>query len=311
MNRYTADNFKRITGAADSYKKSVANALNNYRQAMERAEHESKAYKEERAYLSSKKASAATTARNAIAVAEAAFTGTVKAEAGSLREEMGNHLLSAPTEKFIGVLRTFHDFGIVPTKAEINALLTLASGNTLSLKALDATLAKTGSPYRVKFDDTAALEKDLDALDRLAEGNFMYSPPKLHREACDLFDGTKRMIRNQAGELVDLGYKWSSASILTASAFFTSQVDALDGMAKRWTDSVLPTIFKPEAYPDRTDDATGEKISGAADYVADYEATAGAAEITDNPDAPTRAGEIGKTTAQEAARSREILKMYM
>lgn len=304
MNKYNKTTFENIKKAAKDYQQEVTTALYKYRQAAEQA----KQYKDETGHI----AAAKTNARNAIKIAENAFTSTVKAEVGSLKDELRRHLVTAPNDKYLAALNVYNTYGFAPGKAEIAALMEQAAGNSLSLRALDAVLQKTGSKWRVKVPGAEDFESDLEKLERLAEGHIMYSPTDYHTEAVAVFGGTPRPIRRDVdGQYIETGFRWDSVSMLTASGGFTNRIKELDAMAARWTDSVLPTIYDAEVYKGYTDEKTGAEISGAQEFAEDYHATATAGEIVKNPDAGAEhAREQGKARAQAEARAREVVDMY-
>lgn len=302
MNKYAKDTFNTIKGAAHTYTEAVTRALTTYRSESEAA----KQYKDEIGRTEAAK----TNARNSIKAAEDTFTATVAAEVETLKGELKRHLVTVPSDKYFAVLDVYAKYGMTPGKSEVAALMEQAAGNSLALRALNAVLDKTKSEWRVNVPDAGDFERDLDALERLAEGHIMFSPQGLHTENSAVFKDTPQLHRNDNGEYVDRGYRWSSPSILTATGDFTSKIAALDGMSERWTQSILPTIYRADVYKGHVD-KDGNEITGAEEFVEDYHATATAGEIVKNPDAETeRASEQGKARAQADAKAREIVDMY-
>lgn len=311
MNKYNAASFEKIKKAADEYRACVTRTLDNYAAKISAAQDESKAYKDEQSIFAGKKAAAVTYARNAIALAENAFTGTVKGEIEQLRDELHRHLVTAPSEKFLAALGVYATYNLAPGKEEVSALVEQAGGNSLALRALDAVLQKTGAKWRVDVPGAADFEADIAKLERLGEGHLMYRPDGHHVEACAVFEGTPRLLRTDAGEYRDAGYTWGSVNIITASADFNHRISELEGMSQRWTESVLPTVFDAETYKGHKDKATGAEISGEQEYIEDYTATAQAGEIVENGDAGAMiAAEQAKQRAAADARAREVLAYY-
>ena len=311
MNRNVAETFNKIKDAAKHYEYAVTAALEKYRDTMRAAEQESKAYKDEAGRIAAAKTNATMTAQNTINVAEHDFCAVVRSEADVLKDELGRHLLTAPAEKFLAALGVYHTFGIAPTKAETTALMTMAAGNSLSLRALNACLEKTGAAYRVKVPGAEDFEKDLAKLERLAEGHMVYSPQGLHTEACAVWNGTPRLVRRDDGEYIDLGYKWDSIGLISGTAAFIGSINELENMNNRWTQAVLPTVYTPESYKGHTDPKTGEKISGEQEYIEDYNATAQAGEITEDDNSRAMiAAEQAKQRAAEDARAKQVLAYY-
>lgn len=311
MNKYVDNSFKKIKGAAAAYQRKVADALGQYKRTMDAAAEQARQYKDEAAHIAGAKAGAITTARNAIKIAQNDFSAVVGAEISVLRDELSRHIAAVPNDNYIHLLRVYGDFGIVPSRMEIDSLLTQAGNSTLSLRVLNRTLEKVGSEYRVEYQDTGELEADIAALDKLATEPIMYSPDGLHPAAVDVFGGTRRPVRLVAGgPLTDqAGFVWDNTSLITASLAFEAAIAGLDPMSERWNTSVAPKIYDAKVYADRRDEQTGAEISGAEEFVRDNTAPTG--RVVEDQDAGAKlAGEIAKRAAAEGAKAREVLNYY-
>ena len=310
MNKYIKASFDKIEGAAAAYRRRVTEALTKYKQTMDRATEQAKEYKDEAAHVAGAKAGAVTTARNSIKTAQSDFSAIVGAEIGTLRDELNRHIAVVPNGNFIDLAKVYVDFGIIPSRMELDNLVAQAGNNTLSLRVLNTVLQKVNAPYHVEFQDTSELEADIAALERLATEPIMYSPDGLHPAAVDVFKGVPRLVRLVAGEpLTDHGFRWDNTSLITASTAFESAVAALDAMAERWNSSVPPKVYDAQVYADHRDEQTGAEISGAAEFVRDNTAPTG--RVAEDQDAGARyAGEIAKRTAAENARAKEVLDYY-
>ncbi len=311
MNKFISSTFDTIKSAEADYRGSVQSALLDYRRTMEKATTESKQYKDETAYIDSKKATARRVAQFAIKSAENGFTGVLKAEVASLRDDLHKHLTTRPSAAFLDALRLYYDFDITPSHAEIEALMELNGGNTLGYRAINRTLEKTGAEWRIDAPDSAAYEADLAALEKLVYGHFMYGPEGFHHEMVEVFGGMPHLRLREDGSTYDLGDKWDNTSILLASSDYKGRTGAIDAMSERWSSTVLPSLKHVTAYEDKTDPKTGETVTAAQQLAGDIKATAHAPEIT-KPDAAAEwARERARKRAETAAQAREDAKKFI
>ena len=293
MNRNNREIFNRIRKAATNYQNDTRKALTTYRQSIENARSYAAKFKDEESIFNQKKAEATNTARMALASAENAFTGCVQAEIPGLKEELTRHLTARPSAAFLDTLRVYNDFGIVPSRSEIEAMIAANEGNALGLRALNAVLDRTGSDVRVSVPDASTYEADIAALEAMTKGGNTWTPNDLHTEAVAVYSGQQR----------PNGYAWDGVSLITARAGFESKVKGLDGMSERWTSSVVPTVFVSEQY--------SGGASGAKEYVEDRAATAKAAEVVQNQDAAAdHARQMAHERAEADHRAAEIMASY-
>ena len=273
MNRSAKNAFMNIQGAAITYQNSVVNALKKYEEERQKAKTEAAAFKDEDSRFYAMNQALKSNARNAISRAEQSFTETVKSELASLRSELSAHLLTAPSSQMISTLALYRDFGIVPSKAEISALVQMAAGNTLALRCINGLLDSTKAGYTVVFPSSEALESDLDAIEKLSFGHFNYSPAGLHVIACEVYGGQPVIFTRSDGSTYENGTKIDPISLISSRAFFEHNLKMLEEMAARWTENVLPSIqqLKTDLYPD------GDK--GKEEFAADKRATADSAQI--------------------------------
>lgn len=278
MNRSNRNAFDRIKTAGTDYQNAVKEALFRFRQADAEAHEESKQYKDEARIYEAKRAAAVANARNAITLAENAMTGTISAEIDGLRDEAFQHIASRPNAAFLDCLKVYNDFGIQPSKFEVEGLLKQNGGNTLGIRAINRLLEKTDSKFRVEAPDGATFEKDLAALERLSRGGSMYSPIDYHTEMVEVFGGSPRLMHRDDGSTYDGGYKWDSVSLITARVGFEKSLADLDGMSERWSKAVLPSAAQVLEYKPQTD-KEGKTVTAAEQYIADYEATVDGATV--------------------------------
>ena len=287
MNRGTKSSFQHIQAAAENYRKSVIDVLKKYEAEKANAAEDVKQYKDEEGMLAARTSVLKTNARNAIKRAEQAFTGTVRTELDSLRTELANHLMNTPSQQFIHTLALYRDFGIVPGKAEISALVQMASGNTLGLRCLNSLLSSSKAGYTVVFPSSEDLCADLETIEKMSYGNIWYSPNALHSVALEVFAGQPVTFTRPDGTTYENGTTVNNITLITHRSFFESNLKALDAMAERWTDSVIPTIAQLDSlYP------SGE--AGKAEFESDQKSTADAAQIEKEP----KMVDTGKSSAK-------------
>lgn len=299
MNKYTKTTMQEIQDAIEDYRHNVKKALHSYRQQMEKAETEASLLKDEESYLAGKKAKADVAARLDIQSAEYALCTDLKLRIAELRTDLHKHLITAPSEKFTAALRIYSDFGLKPSIEEVRALLELAAGSTLGIRALNSVLRKNNMKP-VTAPDATDFEADLAALDRLAEGNFMWSDSDHLHELTAIFKGMPQPERMPNGTYRTGGHRWDSISIVTATGDFNARVSALDEMQARWSENVLPTYYDAEVY------------ESPEEFVEDYQATAQAAQIEPGSDdgIPTAIKKNIESLAAANAKAAAVRDMY-
>ena len=201
------------------------------------------------------------------------MTGTISAEIDGLRDEAFQHIASRPNAAFLDCLKVYNDFGIQPSKFEVEGLLKQNGGNTLGIRAINRLLEKTDSKFRVEAPDGATFEKDLAALERLSKGNFKYSPKEFHTEMTAIYRDTPRLFSRDDGSTYDAGYQWDGVSLIAASVDFENKIAALDSMGERWSKAVLPSMAQVKEYKPQTD-KDGKTITAAEQFIADRKSTA-------------------------------------
>lgn len=299
MNKYTATTMKEIQDAITDYQHNIKKTLHTYRQQMQKAEGEAAAFKDEKSYIADKKAKADAIARLDIQSAEYALCTELKHHIAELRTDLHKHLTTAPPEKFTAALRTYSDFGLKPSIEEVRAMLELAAGNTLGIRALNSVLRKNNMKP-VTAPDATDFEADLAALDRLAEGNFMWSDSDHLHELGAIFKGMPQPERMPNGNFFTGGRRWDDISIIIATGDFNERVKALDEMQARWSENVLPTYYDAEVY------------ESPEEFVEDYQATAQAAQIEPGSDdgIPTAIKKNIERQAAANAKAADVWDMY-
>ena len=296
MNRKNKNSFERIQGAVSSYQSSVKEALFRFRQADTQAKEDSKQYVDAEGRYQAQRTELVNTARQSIESAKELFNKTVKTEIGELSRELGSHTMNRPSPALLDNLRTFRDFNLQPSKSDISALLEMAGGNTLGLRAINSVLKATKSPLRVVFPDTETFEKDLEALEKLTDESAVWTPIDFHHEGCAIYGGQPRP--NYPGST------WGNTSLTIARAAYESQLKGLSDMSGRWVNDIIPSIAQvKELYKDSED--------AAEQYLADRQATGASATVEPNKaEAIEHAETMARQRAEADNRAREVLSNY-
>lgn len=308
MNKYISSTFDDLKRAETDYRDAVKSALVDYRRTMSRATEEAKQYKDESAHINGKKATAAHNARVAIQMGENAFTVALNVAVKSLRDDLHQHLTTRPSPAFLDAVKLYHDFGIRPSRAEIEALMTLNGGSSLGYRVINQVLKDTHSEYTIDAPDSAAYEADLAALEKLAHGNIRFVPDGYIHEMGEVYGGEKRLFMRDDGTTYDMGYRWDTTSLLMASAGYKEGAGAIEAMSDRWSSTVLPSLKHITAYEDNEE--TGE--TAAQQMAKDIKATATAPEIKPSMAAGEQiAAQMAAEAAENYERSQEVLKRYL
>ena len=296
MNRKNKISFERIQGAVSSYQSSVTEALLHFRQADAQAKEDSKQYVDAEGRYQAQRTELVNTARQSIESAKELFNKTVKTEIGELSKELGSHTMNRPSPALLDNLRTFRDFNLQPSKSDISAMLEMAGGNTLGLRAINSVLKATKSPLRVDFPDTETFEKDLEALEKLTDESAVWTPIDFHHEACAVYGGQPRP--NYPGST------WGNTSLTIARAAYESQLKGLSDMSGRWVNDIIPSIAQvKELYKDSED--------AAEQYIADRQATGASATVEPNKaEAIEHAETMARQRAEADNRAREVIGHY-
>lgn len=297
MNRATKNSFMNIQAAAASFQNSIVEALKKYEADKAEAAEEAKQYKNETERLSAVTAALKANARNRITRAEQTFTSCIKTELDALRSELASHLLTAPSAQFISTLMLYRDFGIIPGRAEINALISMSGGNTLALRCINGLLETVGAEYRVDFPASEELEKDLFTIETLSRGHFLYSPVELHAAASEVYGNQLVTFFRPDGSKYEDGTRVDSIRLISSRAAFESNIAAVDAMAERWSDSVIPSIVQIERYKDTVDE-NGNTIPAKDQFEADRAATVKSVSIEKAPALPHDMANSAKNYAE-------------
>ena len=306
MNRDTERTFRTINAAISAFCGTTRAAYRTFNDAEAKAKTESAAYKDEKGEYQRRVDAAATAARQTIEQARELLKQTLRPEIESLEKEYRSQLLCGPAPAFYQNLKVFCDFGITPSRAEAEQLLGQTNGAPLAIKALNKVLESTGAKLTVT--PPPDYEHDLKILRLVSSPTVLYCPLDMSGHGL-IWNGQKRPVFSDDGNLIDVGYTWDSVSAVTAGRFFESYVAEIRGMGDRWSKSFQPKLSQLSDYAEKeTED--GETISPAQQFIDDLTGTAGSATVEDvKPD--IEAGHrIGEARAKAAETYNQVMDAY-
>lgn len=239
--------------------------------------------------IDSKKAIARADAVVAVTKAMQSFTGALTSRVEELEKILADHFSETPSELLLSRLAVYRDFGIAPGKVEINKLMELARGNSFGIRAINAVLESTGSPYRISSHDTE-LEADLRLLKRLAEEP---DAPTL-----DLVS----FIAETTGKTYD--------QVFISSLSFRANAEKLSELAERWDNSIPPTITAIREYKDTTDPDSGKRLTAEQQIEADRKKAVDSVEVTETDQAEAFGRQLGRMKVEQAAEARRVMDYY-
>ena len=305
MNRLNEKTFLDLRAAAGTFRTAIEKACLEYRQEKEK----STRYKDDIAeqYI----LNARNRARQDIQVARDDFSAEANAQIKNLRDELSRSLLLRPNTVLVEEVQLFSNFGLKPTKLEVEALRDMNNANILGGKIINAMLEKTGSNWRLDTSATEAFEKDLKDLSTWANADVLYVPENYIHEISEIMTGAPHLINNADGSLVDMGRTWDFNDMLITSSIFKAVVDDMVAMSERWTGDIIPTLYQENLYPDKVNPETGEEISGTEQFVADHAAAGKNASVTPKfTPGEALAKQMGKDEAERTATAKAVVERY-
>ncbi len=306
MNRDTEKTFRTINAAISAFCGTTREAYKTFNDAEAKAKTESAAFKDEAGEYQRRVEVAATAARQTIEQARELLEQTISPEIESLEKEYRSQLLCGPAPTFYQNLKVFSDFGITPSKAEAEQLLGQTNGASLAIKALNKVLARTDAKLTVT--PPPDYEHDLKILRLVSSPTVLYAPTDMRGHGL-IWNGQKRPVFSDDGNLIDVGYTWDSVSAITANQFFESYVHDIRGMSDKWSKSFQPKLSQLSEYEERETEG-GETISPAQQFIEDLESTADSAKV-ESAGADIEVGQrIGQARANSDMMYRAVLTHY-
>lgn len=302
MNKDIKKTFSGITNALAKYSATVESILSSYRRECAAAAQTASRFKDEAAELQRLKAGSISKARAALQTADKELCDDINYyHLPKLRESLADHLMERPDNAFMTTLRTYRDFSLTMSKAELDGLLVGAQGNYCALRCLQSVAKDSG--FTLKFPGVDSYQNDIATIARLAyEPPVEYAPLDYVSELKEIIPQSP--IRRQDGSIA---YTVDSniTHLILRSQEFSSAWKNMGAVSDRWSASIVPRVDDLE--PERT--ADGETISPEQQYAAAIEDAAAQVDVADNA-AVDLATQIGAERAEAAKQSASIIARY-
>ena len=240
MNKLNVAIFKLIVNAASTFKGRVNDTLRKYRKEMTEARKYAEKFKDEESILNSQKSILIAKAQEEIRKAQRMFASDLERYTEQLSEQLQNHVSEPLDAGFRDQLHTIAQFGLKPSKTQIEALLKQNSGNAIGISALSKVLSDVGSPYRVEFRAVEEYEKDLAKIRSLMVDPIAYDieENELHPEAVEVMSGLEQVFSRDDGTTYRRGTFWTGQALLVACGTFDTTVEAIEHMQDSWISDV-------------------------------------------------------------------------
>lgn len=234
MNRQVGSHFEAVKIALQNYRVNVAEACLQYRAERAKARKYAEKFKEEETAFETAIQKPMETARKSIDDAGKALKLEIKRHAAALRSELENHLSEPMDIGFSRHLKTYLDFGIAPSKVEVESMLKMNAGNTCGVRALAALLERTSASTRITYQDPDMFARDVDRLEKFADTMTNPHPDyDYFQDVSELFKGVPwYSIIN--GEARDTGNATDALSLSLAHADYKSLLAGLDETKGNW-----------------------------------------------------------------------------
>lgn len=286
--------------SATRFDEKVKSTFARYKSEKEKAKERATAFKDEKSEYARLMEGPTATARAELKEADQEFSDTLKSTViPRLREVLADYVTGQPPKAFLDTVRIYREFGLKPTKMELQTLLHASEGNYLGMRTLQKLAQETG--YDIKFSDVATYEKDIENLEKLARVPSCYGPLAFSKEVDEIFPEVPVFG-------VDGGIAYYQAAsplraILNAQEF-TSGYKKIQEAQERWTTAIIPelTAYLPVENED------GETISPYEQRQEDIDEAAQVADVDNDP--ALYGKKLGEMRANQARESAKILEHY-
>lgn len=224
-----------IITACHQYRNRTEGIFIDYSQRKEAARAASRAYKDEEQRFEAERRQLAEETRSKLKSAADSFAKEITTAKQQLKTEFERHLAQPCNGEALNRIRTLKDFGLLPTKSEVETLLHQINGNHIGLAALEKTLAENKSPFTVRFKSVSDFEKDLETVGFLAENAYGFSTLDCHSSACSVFRDVPIERHRADGTVFSTGEVWSTIPLTMRRAMFTDAVKKIEGMVDSWS----------------------------------------------------------------------------
>ena len=187
--------------------------------------------------------------------------------ATDLRAELNNHLTEPMNPGFARKLSVYNDFSIPLSRMELRALLQENGGNTTGIRALAATLEKTGSKSRIEYRSIDEYDADIKQIERraeLIEHNPCFSLDEIDT-ALELFRNDPLFSLDSTGKAFRSGVPIDGFQLIMEATAFDSLVNTIDKKRDIWRSDISYEI------QDVVDEALTAKEHAHEEAVAEIE----------------------------------------
>ncbi len=308
MNKLNVAIFKLIVNAAGTFKTSVIDTLMNYRKEMEKAREYASQFKDENAILNGQRSLLVSTAQERIRKAQRIFASELKRYTDQLSDQLQSHVSEPLDAVFRDQLHTIAQFGLKPSKTQIEALLKANNGNAIGIAALSKVLSDVGSQYQINFRSIEKYESDLQKIRLLMVDPIAYdidnssydnSGQNLHHEAVEVMSSLEQIFARDDGTLYTRGTHWDNTSLLIARSTFESTIEDIEQMQHAWISDIS---FQAAEAQNNADNLKTELLASVGIDPEQAEEHESSTKITDSDsEALQLAIELGKSTAKSNA----------
>lgn len=233
MNLINRDILDLILAAAESLRNDTCGILEKYKNDAEREKRISERYKDETEYYREQQGKLAAIARDEIAKAERIFAAKVEKYTGQMETELKKHLSESVNPQFRDKLKMIADFDLQPESIEIEELIQLNHGNQVGLAALERTLEKVDSPYRIQYHSTKDFMNDIAEIRALSR-NMKYIPSEYLHEGIEVFGGITEDYVYPNGNILHRGLAYDRVSLIASQMAFESGIEKIKGLKDVW-----------------------------------------------------------------------------
>lgn len=286
--------FDTIAGRCAGFNDAITEVFQNYAKTEELAHSEANRYKDEDAIYQQRHQSNLALATERYTAATEQFAGKIIDDAKALKGELEAALAEPAPRQVIERCGTLMQFGISPSKTEINQLLQANGGNLTGLRIIQRTLDSTGSLYRVDFKGPDEYEADLSTIESLADLAHGYTPVQWHTGAVSLLAG--QQIRGAA-----YGVTWDRTSLLIRRALFSDTIKRIQEIGDSWAEGVSYRLREVEPIEPEDPDAEAPVMPASSTKLE---------ERTDSDVAEAFGRSIGQARAQAAKNAAEAMAHY-
>lgn len=308
MNQMNVALFKLIVNAAGTFKSRVNDALLEYRTEMNKARKYAEQFKDEQSVLNNQKSLLIANTREKIRKAQRMLASELERYTDQLTDQLHSHVSEPLDAGFRDQLLTIAQFGLKPSKTQIEALLKANGGNAIGIEALAKVLGDVESPYRITFRDITEYENDITKIRSLMidpiaydmNGNDRYSDGEsLHHEAVEVMSGLEQLFAREDGTTYTKGFHWDNVSLLIARGVFESTVEDIEKMQDSWISDVSFKTAEAQNDADNLKAEILESVGAEPDQAEDHESST---KITDSDSEAMRvAKQLGKDSARKNA----------